>query len=64
MDDTFRELIAKVVKHGPKEAVALKARAPGLEGGRLKRGQPGWRDPDVKVRGTKPPTGGVRGERF
>lgn len=64
-DESFREFIANVVKHGPKEAAALRVRAPNMQQGRPKRGQPGWRDPDQPAsRGSTPPSGGVRGERF
>lgn len=69
-DQRFRDLIAGASSHtqaDDDEAAMLperRVRAPGSEPGRPKRGQPGWKDPDVKRRGTAPPSGGVRGGQF
>lgn len=69
-DQRFRDLIAGVSGHAPvdeeqgERLPTHRVRAPGTEPGRPKRGQAGWKDPDVRRRGTEPPSGGIRGDRF
>lgn len=69
-DQRFRDLIAGVTGQpsSDEDGAAVpehRLRAPGMEPGRPKRGQPGWKDPDVKRRGVDPPSArGVRSERF
>ena len=68
-DDSFREFIANRVRKDAADtdepAEADRVRAPGTAPGIPTLDRPGWKDPDRRRRGTRPPGGaGVRSARF
>lgn len=67
-DQSMRDFIAGVVRSTTDDEETpvreQRVRSPATEPGRPKRDRPGWKDPDVRRRGTMPPSGGVRGQPF